>query len=203
MRAAPEPSTFPVDGSGPAPSTIRRPSPVRRFFSVLAAAAIIGVLWPAQFGGITGLTIVSGQSMEPLYRTGDLVVSVRQPDYAVGDVVSYTVPAGQPGEGGRVIHRIIGKDAVGTASGTDGSPLPFASQGDNNPDIDPWRFAARDVMGVAVLSVPGVGVLISSLGDPLVVGLGAGLLVTVVLWPKRAPDRARERERLTVEADSL
>lgn len=198
MRAVPEPPAFPVDGSGPAPSSTRRPSPVRRFFSILAAAAIIGVLWPAQFGGITGLTIVSGQSMEPLYRTGDLVVTVRQPDYSVGDIVSYSVPAGQPGEGGRVIHRIIGKDAVGAASGTDGAALPFASQGDNNPDVDPWHFAASDVMGAALFSVPGVGTIIGSLGDPIVIGLGAGLLVTIVLWPKRPPARSHRHR----EADS-
>lgn len=93
-----------------------------------------------------------------------------------------------------MIHRIIGKDAVAAASGTDGAALPFASQGDNNPDIDPWRFAASDVMGVAVVAVPGVGAFIGSLGDPLVVGLGVGLLVTVVLWPRPALARARTTE---------
>lgn len=97
-----------------------------------------------------------------------------------------------------MIHRIIGKDAVGAASGTDGAALPFASQGDNNPDVDPWHFAASDVMGAALFSVPGVGTIIGSLGDPIVIGLGAGLLVTIVLWPKRPPARSHRHR----EADS-
>lgn len=210
IRTGPGPSTVMVAGPGrPAhaaarrPSTLRRSlrrtSPLRRIVSLVAAALTIGALWPAQFGGITSLTVVRGQSMEPVYRSGDLVITVRLPDYAIGDIVSYTVPEGQPGAGGRVIHRIIGEDAAGTARGADGAALPYLSQGDNNPDIDPWRFAANDVMGVAVLSVPVVGGLIGSLGDPVVIGLGAGLLVTIILWPKNAP---AARPRRFEEAES-
>lgn len=191
-RAALALPTVEVVGAGTAPTQpSRRSSGVRRILSTLVVVGAIAVLWPAQFGGITGLTIVNGHSMEPTYVTGDLVVTVRQFGYLPGDVVSYTVPEGQPGAGGRVIHRVIDEDAVSAATGADGAVLPFVSQGDNNPDVDPWRFGAADVMGRAVFAVPGVGSLIGSLGNPLVVGLGVGLLVTVVLWPKRAPMKAR------------
>ncbi|MFM9597455.1 S26 family signal peptidase, partial [Streptomyces scabiei] len=65
----------------------RRRRATRLVGLVLAAVAVV-VLWPATWGGITGLTIVNGHSMEPTFSSGDLVVTVRQFSYAVGDVVS-------------------------------------------------------------------------------------------------------------------
>ncbi len=151
--------------------------------SSLVFATAIVLLWPAQFGGITGLTIVDGTSMEPGYVTGDLVVSVRQPDYRVGEIVSYQVPEGQPGAGGRVIHRIV------AAEGT-GSDKVFTTKGDNNPSIDPWQFSAEDVLGKALFHIPTVGIALKQISQPIVVGLVSGLLVTLLLWrlgtaPKR------------------
>jgi signal peptidase len=133
----------------------------------------VALVWPAQFGGITGLTVVDGHSMEPLYHTGDLVISVRQPAYAVGDVVSYQVPEGQPGAGGRVIHRIVAVD-----NGV------YSTLGDNNPDLDPWRFESGDVLGKAVFMIPSIGAIGTVLGSQagLIAGLACGLLVTILLW---------------------
>lgn len=158
--------------------------------TVLFVLAVV-VLWPAQVGGVTGLTIVSGASMEPTYRTGDLVVTLRLPQYSEGDVVSYVVPEGQPGAGGRVIHRISAVESVG-------GETTFTSVGDNNDTVDPWRFAADDVMGVAVLTIPQLGTVFGAITNPLAVGLGAGALITLLLWPRRVQNAPREQEAVPI-----
>lgn len=144
---------------------------------LLLAVAVV-VLWPAPWGGTLGLTIVSGHSMEPTYHTGDLVLTVRQPGYAVGEVVSYVVPDGQPGAGGRVIHRIVEADG-GTVT----------TRGDNNAAADPWTFTPSDITGRAVLQLPGVGLLWSPAVFPFLIAIVIGALVTMLLWPSR-PDPA-------------
>lgn len=157
----------------------------RRILGWLLLGVAIVLLWPAQFGGITGLTVVNGRSMEPGYRTGDLIISIRQPSYAVGDVVSFQVPEGQAGAGGRVIHRIV---EVGTV---DGRPQ-FTSQGDNNPRADAWRFGAQDVLGRAVLRVPGAGGWLAPGGSPLLLAIALGAVVTLLLWGEDRPPRHRD-----------
>ena len=150
---------------------------------LLLAAAVV-VLWPAPWGGFTGLTIVSGHSMEPTYYTGDLVVTTRQSDYLVGDVVAYRVPEGQPGAGGRVIHRIVSIE-----NGV------ITTLGDNNADVDPWVFTAADVTGKAFLHVPGVGLLWGPKVLPLIIAVVVGLGVTILLWPAGSKTAPAEEER--------
>ncbi|MCA0253656.1 MAG: S26 family signal peptidase [Actinobacteria bacterium] len=173
------PVTLEGDVAGARSSSGRR---MRSALGWLLLAVAIVALWPAQWGGITGLTIVSGQSMEPAYHTGDLVVTIRQPGYAVGDVISYRVPAGQPGAGGRVIHRIESIQAG-----------VLRTLGDNNSDTDPWVFTAADITGRAIFHLPGVGLLWSPTVLPLILAAIAGLAVTVLLWPAK-PERQASLE---------
>ncbi|MFB9618673.1 signal peptidase I [Brooklawnia cerclae] len=168
-------------GSTALPSSVRSRSRAksRRIGSVARAVALVFVvlaLWPATWGGLTGLTAVYGHSMEPTYRTGDLVVTVRAPSYHVGDVVSYKVPEGQPGAGGRVIHRVVSVDA---SSGTE----VYTTKGDNNSSADEWRFGADDVLGRAVLRVPSAGRLLGPGLLPWFLAVVCGAAVIVLLWP--------------------
>lgn len=140
----------------------------------LVLVAVI-LLWPAQWGGLSGITVVSGHSMEPTYRTGDLVVTWRSPAYEIGDIVSYTVPADQPGAGGHVIHRI---SAIADAGG---SPV-YTTTGDNNPAADQWALSSSDITGAAVLHVPGLGRLLRPALLPYVAAALIGAIVTVLLW---------------------
>jgi signal peptidase len=144
----------------------------------------VALLWPARYGGITGLTVVSGHSMEPTFHTGDLLLSIKQPSYRVGDIVSYTVAPGQPGAGGRVIHRIIAVDASGH----------YQTRGDNNPDIDPWRSTARDVMGREIFSLAGAGTFLGPASAPAALGLVFGGLITGLIW-RSDTTVARSRKR--------
>lgn len=154
---------------------------VRSVLGWLLVAAAAVLLWPAAWGGATGLTIVSGQSMEPTYRTGDLVVTWRSPGYEVGDVVSYTVPADQPGAGGHVIHRVSAVDDEA------GRPV-YTTRGDNNPADDQWALSDADVTGAAVLHVPGLGRLLGPTLLPVVTAAALGAIVTVLLWRSRDDD---------------
>jgi signal peptidase len=158
------------------PAEPRKPHRILRFVVSLAVFLIALVApWPAQYGGFTGLTIVNGHSMEPTYHTGDLVLSIREPVYQPGDVVSYLIPAGQPGAGGRVIHRII---SVSTASGS----AIYTTQGDNNTSADPWHFGTADVLGKAVFSIPAIGTVLSKLASPLLLGLASAATVFGIIW---------------------
>ncbi len=156
------------------------PARVRGALGWVATAGVVAVLvwfgWPSTLGGCTTLTIVSGHSMEPTYRTGDLVVS-RCGVPVAGDVVVYRPPDATEG---RIIHRVVAGDAA------DGWVL----QGDNNDFLDPWRPRLQDVLGTAVLHVPGLGRVASVLLDPWAWASLVVLAGGVLLWPARAEEPA-------------
>ncbi len=170
---------------GRTPRRARQPRGLKPILSWLLLALFVVALWPAVWGGITGVTIVDGQSMEPVYSSGDVVLTLRMPSYAVGDVISYQVPAGQNGAGGRVIHRIIATDDSGD------KPV-FTSQGDNNDSVDPWKFGTADVMGQAMLRLPGLGKVFSG-SNGVMLGAAVGLGVMVLLWPSRSKKASARR----------
>jgi signal peptidase len=146
-------------------------------FSLLVfAALVVGwlvLLRPVSLGGSASYATVSGKSMEPRLHTGDLVIAHAQSSYAVGEVVLFRIPAGQPGEGSLIVHRIIGGDAT---SG-------FIVQGDNKDAPDPWRPKGSDIIGRSWLELPGSGNALLTLRRPIVLasvlgGLAALLVLT-------------------------
>ena len=147
----------------------------------LAALLVAGGLWavtlrPILLGGPATYIVVRGDSMNPTYATGDLVILQRAPAYAAGDIVAYRVPDGDLGAGLVVVHRIIGGDAS----------TGFVLEGDNNPAPDPWTPRQRDVVGRAALLLPGVGRVVAAMRQPAVLGAaGAALIVTLFLLPRR------------------
>jgi signal peptidase len=159
-------------------------APVRRVLRavptvLLYAAALVAVwfLWPSSLGGCTTLTIVSGHSMEPTYYTGDVVVArCGQPQ--VGDVVVY-----QPAEmgGARIIHRIIGGDG---ATG-------WTMQGDNNGFVDPFTPTEDEVVGVATLHLPKVGLAASALTNPWIWASLIVIALGILLWPSAVEEPER------------
>lgn len=135
----------------------------------LIGALVVGwLLWPSSLGGCTTLTIVSGESMEPTYYTGDLVVSRCGP-VEVGDVIVYSPP---DVGGARVIHRIVGGDETG-----------WVVQGDNNDFLDPWEPTEENILGAAVLHVPQLGKLAALLLSPLTWISLLVVALAVVVWP--------------------
>src|SRR6266511_2300871 len=115
---------------------------------------LLGAAWvafaPIQFGGQAAYVIVNGNSMEPLYHRGDLVIIRAQPDYQVGDIVTYRHP-----QIGPVIHRIIGRDVE-----------RFIFKGDHNDFIDPYRPVRAELIGKSWIYLPSVGKVLDQLRKP-------------------------------------
>jgi signal peptidase I len=153
----------------------KRRRPLAVVGSILIFLVALVILWPAQFGGFTGLTVVNGHSMQPTYYTGDLVVTLRLPSYQPNDIISFKVPQGQPGAGGRVIHRVFSDTSVK-------GQTVYTTKGDNNPSVDPWHPGNADILGKALFSIPAIGSVLGGASNPIVVGLVAGILVTLLVW---------------------
>jgi signal peptidase len=154
----------------------------RRVAGIAIPLVLLG-LWfvalrPQSLGGPVTYLVIRGDSMEPGYHAGDLVVVRDAESYAIGDIVAYRVPATDVGGGHLVVHRIAGGDGQGG----------FRMQGDNNDSIDPWLPKSSDIVGRAWAFVPGAGRLIAFVHQPAVLGaLAVALLVAAMLL--RAPAR--------------
>jgi signal peptidase len=109
-------------------------------------ALLIGAAWiafaPMQIGGRAIYIVVDGNSMEPLYYRGDLVIAAAAADYQAGDIVTYRHP-----KIGYVIHRIIGRTPEGR----------WVFQGDNNDFIDPYEPRTDELVGRATIHIPRAG----------------------------------------------
>lgn len=145
--------------------------------SSVASAVLVVVLlagWaltlrPEALGGPAGYVLVSGTSMAPKYRTGDMVFVMRQSAYRVGDVIAYRVPKGDVAAGAQVIHRIVGGDGE----------RGFVVQGDNRSAPDVWRPKNEDVVGAKKLRIPNAVLVLQFLRSPLLLGLLAACFVFV------------------------
>jgi signal peptidase len=141
---------------------------------LLAAWAL--TLRPADLGGPTTFIVVSGDSMEPVFSDGDLVVLRERDDYAIGDIVVFPVPEGDIGAGTLVIHRIV--DVEGGA---------FVPQGDNRDRVDEWRPTSEEIRGSLWVHVPSGGrMLMKALQPPIVAAVAGGLMTMWVLTRESA-----------------
>ncbi|HET8570521.1 MAG TPA: signal peptidase I [Candidatus Limnocylindria bacterium] len=152
---------------------------------VLALGAWFFVLRPVSLGGPASYLWVNGKSMLPTLETGDFVVTQQQQTYAVGDVLAYRIPKGQPGAGAVVIHRLIG------GSPTDG----FRLQGDNKNAPDEWQPRQTDVVGKMWVMIPGAGQYLQALRSPAVFApLVAGIVVFLILLGGDPKPRSKPHE---------
>jgi signal peptidase len=145
---------------------------------LVVAACVFWAMFlrPQSLGGKAGYVLVSGQSMEPRYHTGDMVLVERQSSYRVGEVIAYHVPKGDPMAGAQVIHRIIGGNGV----------RGFVVQGDNRTGADTWRPTNADIVGAKALRLPQAVVVLQFLRSPLLLGLLAAAFVFVYLLVGRS-----------------
>lgn len=142
--------------------------------TAILGIAVLALLWPSSMGGQMAYVLVSGESMEPTMRTGDLAIVRKRSSYGAGDIVAFKVPKGEVGAGEVVIHRVKSGDAKG-----------YVMRGDNKPADDPWTPAAADVLGRRVLLIPRLGLVLRALASPIVLGLFAGSLAAVVVFTSK------------------
>jgi signal peptidase len=149
--------------------------------AVLVLACALGVLMltPA----VVGLDryVITGASMGDAIPKGSIAYTRKVPvaDLRVGDVITYTPPAGA-GPGGRVTHRIVwvGRGASGARA--------FRTKGDANASPDPWKFELHRATQARVAGhVPYAGYPIAALSlrwvRMLVIGLPAALIALAML----------------------
>lgn len=136
----------------------------RRVVGWVLVLAALGAWWftlaPTRVGGPATFVVVVGESMEPRWYTGDVVVTRRAANYAVGDVVAFRTDAGT------VIHRVVDGDAE----------RGFTTQGDNRTTPDTWTTRPSDVLGREWFTLP-VGIAVLTSWGPI----AAGVLVFVLL----------------------
>ena len=127
------------------------------------------LIWPAALGGSTSFVVVSGNSMEPTYESGDLVIA-RSGQPQVGDVIVY---APDSLGGAQVVHRVISGDAQ----------TGWQVQGDNNDFVDPFFPSGSEVRGVVQVHVPHAGVVTRWLLNPLVWAALVLAGTVIAIWP--------------------
>lgn len=165
----------------------------RRWRRVVAAVAVTVVAGAglAMLTGTVSLVTTSGRSMNPAYHDGDLVVVATTDTYAVGQIVAYRDDVHDL----VVLHRIVG-----------GSPAGFELKGDNNPAADRVQPARGDLIGRAVLHVPGGGVWLDRLTSAGPLAAVAFVLVIATARHRRlrrSPAMPRHSARHDTAAPSL
>lgn len=147
--------------------------------ALAAAGALCIVAVIAAFAFHVTLIMFSTGSMSPTIPAGSVAVVREVPatEIDVGDVVTVDRPDALP-----ITHRVT------EILTTEGDRVTFTMQGDANADPDPVPYTA-DTVRLVLFSVPGLAGAISSMQDPLVLGvitLLAAALVTWAFWPRGA-----------------
>ena len=125
------------------------------------------ILAPTQLGGSVTYVIVDGNSMEPGFHLGDLLLVRTEPIYRVGDAVTY-----QNAELGRfVFHRIIGTELD-----------RFIIKGDNNSWVDSYNPNQDEIIGKLWAHIPKLGKAIEWIRVPINLAITMGLLGGVLMF---------------------
>jgi signal peptidase len=147
----------------------------RRYVSLLGTILIWIIvaidawyLWPSQLGGDTSIVVVSGESMEPTFYGGDMVIA-RKMEPSVGDAIVY---APEALDGSQIVHRIIG------GSADEG----WQMQGDNNDFVDPFTPRGAEVKGVVLVHYSNFGRVTVLLLNPMVWAFVLLAAMVLMLW---------------------
>lgn len=131
---------------------------------------ILATIWivfaPMQLGGPAAYIMITGNSMEPKFHTGDLVIVFRQTSYHVGEMVAYrNAELGRP-----VFHRIVE---------TRGEHFVF--KGDNNSWLDSYQPVQNELLGAYWTQLPSAAKWIQWIRIPLHMGITLGIIGGVLM----------------------
>lgn len=147
----------------------------------ILAVTLLCLAWLAPSALGYSRYVITGGSMSGTFEKGSVVFEkpVAVEDLEVGDVITYQPPT-EAGTQALVTHRIVKIEPA------EGGGLLFTTQGDANPDPDPWQFQLTDpAQPVVQHSVPYVGWVFIALADRttrmLVIGGPAGLIALSAL----------------------
>ena len=129
----------------------------------LAAREIFKVKAPTVFG-FSSAVVLTG-SMSGTIEPDDFIITRKQSDYTVGDIVMYQT-GGTP-----VTHRIISENEKG-----------YRTKGDANNTDDGTEIPKEDVIGKVVLVIPKIGAAVRLARTPIgMFGLFAAIILIVEL----------------------
>jgi len=95
------------------------------------------------------LLVILSASMGASLPVGSLAVTMPQPEYFVGDVVTFKIP----GSDELLTHRVV---EVGSVDGV----RVLNTQGDANNVVDDWELTDDDIIGKVVFHLPYLGYLL-------------------------------------------
>ncbi|MRJ75204.1 signal peptidase I [Aeromicrobium sp. SMF47] len=147
--------------------------------SILATLAGVAYLAPSLFG--YERYVITGGSMSGTFEKGAIAFEEPVPvdELKVGDVITYLPPA-DSGVTTLVTHRIIKDTTLKTGV------RQLQTQGDANPDPDPWKFSLTEgEQPVVRHTVPHLGWVFVALADReirmVVIGIPAALIALAAL----------------------
>jgi len=147
---------------------------------LVALLAIWVAFAPRTIGGWASYVIVNGNSMEPGFHRGDLVIVRAGPAYGLGDIVVY-----RNGEvSAFVIHRIVGMEQD-----------HYVFKGDNNPWIDTYRPTRAELIGKLWIHIPKIGKAMQWLRLPIHMGLATALLGGLLMASSMTKQNRRATRR--------
>jgi len=151
-------------------------------FLVLASVFTLVTSKTDLVGGYRSFVVLSG-SMQPTINVGSIVLTVKSPTYAVGDIVAFENSLKQV-----VTHRIVDKATV-----SKGTFYELQGDANNTPDNDP--VAEKSVIGKSIFVVPYLGNLIQVLKTPKgFVGFVIAPATLFIIWELWNIKRELERE---------
>jgi signal peptidase I len=131
---------------------------------------VLTAIWiafaPTLIGGRASYVVVNGNSMEPGFHQGDLVIVHAAAIYNVGDIVVYR----NAEINAFVIHRIIAIEQD-----------HYIFKGDNNSWIDTYRPTRAELIGKLWVHMPKIGKAMEWLRLPINMGLATGLLGGILM----------------------
>ena len=163
--------------------SLRLPSILNNFIMIILGFILV-IIWvafvPIQVGGQAYYVMVTGQSMLPVFRQGDLAIVKPASVYNKGDIVTYI----DPSSNAKVIHRIIGIDKD-----------RFDLKGDNNSWVDPLHPTQDEILGKLWLHLPKLGLVVNWLRLPINMALIVGLLGGVLMvGPNTQPNQIGKKK---------
>lgn len=141
------------------------------FLVVLMAFSVLS------FGGVVKARVVLTESMTPLIKPGDVVITtpVTRKEPEIGDIVTYVAKRFDGSPVGTFTHRIIDGD----------KEAGFVVKGDNNPAPDVQRPKYEDIAGVLIYTIPFIGTLMTPRSLAILIPTLFGIWLVVDALRKR------------------
>ena len=134
--------------------TVRRRSPILAGLRGGAVLVLLSAFWvvfaPTVAGGSFSYVFTAGNSMEPVFHQGDLVLLRAVERYGIGEIVAFQDPVQ-----GAILHRIRSREGN-----------RFITRGDNRQSDDAFQATDSDIIGHVVGHVSGVGRVLAEIQTP-------------------------------------